>query len=328
MARWIVLAGITAYLVIGYFATKYPTDGLGRRNVHAVEVTLQQRADAAIVKAGAAQWANVVVDGQTAILSGEAPTDSDRQDTIDAVRAAEWSGGKWVGGITVVRNTTTLAKAITPYEWVAQLGERGRVRLSGYVPGQKHKRAIRAEAQRLFPQGIEDQMIVAQGAPTGPWADTAIWALAQLSRLSSGEARFKDKTVLIRGEAQNASVQNDIQQAAETKIAKPYRGQTDIRATGAAFEVVPPSEPIVAPPVVAAPPRPALVAATTPAVTTSPAAAAPPHVAAPPPTTVPPRPATVPPPTPQPPKPQPATPPPATAALTPPDLRRFTVGEI
>src|SRR6185369_2174989 len=125
MARWIVLAGVTAYLVIGYFAIKYPSEGWGRENVHAVAATLQKKAEAALVKAGADGWASVVVDGQTAILSGIAPTDSDRQDTIDSVRAAEWSGGKWIGGITVVRNATTLAQAVTPYEWVAQLGTRG-----------------------------------------------------------------------------------------------------------------------------------------------------------------------------------------------------------
>jgi len=49
--------------------------------------------------------------------SARAPTESDRQDAIDAVRAAEWSGGKWIGGITVVKNAMTLAKALSPYEW-------------------------------------------------------------------------------------------------------------------------------------------------------------------------------------------------------------------
>ena len=281
MMRWIVLAGATAFAALCYFATSQTqsaNDGLGRRNVYAVAATLQQRADAAIVKLGAEQWASVVVDGQTAILSGEAPTESDRQDAIDAVRAAEWSGGKWIGGITVVKNAMTLAKALSPYEWVAQLGDRGRVRLSGYVPGQKHRRTIRAEAQRLFPQGIEDQMVVAQGAPTGPWTDTAIWALAQLSRLSSGEARFKDKVLLIRGAAPNTTVQNDIQQAAETKIGKPYKGQTDIR-TGGAFGVAAPAAMETAVPPLPTP-APALVTATGPAVTTAPAA--PPPAIAPP----------------------------------------------
>src|SRR5882757_4932223 len=137
MGRWIVLAGVVAMATIGYYATWYPSDGLGRRNVFAISATLQQRAEAALAKIGAQQWASVKVDGQVAFLSGEAPTESDRQDTIDAVRASEWSGGKWIGGITVVRNQTTLAKPVSPYEWTAQLGERGLVRLAGYVPGQK-----------------------------------------------------------------------------------------------------------------------------------------------------------------------------------------------
>ncbi len=274
MARWIVLAGVTALLVIGYFATQYPTDGLGRRNVFAIAATLQKKAEGALAKLGAQQWATVVVDGQSATLAGEAPTESDRQDAIDAVRAAEGPGGKWIGGIAVVRNATTLAKAVSPYEWAAQLGERGRVRLSGYVPGQRHRRAIRAEASRLFPQGIEDQMVIAQGAPTGAWTETAIWSLAQLSRLSAGEARFKDKIILIRGAAPNAGVETDIEQAAATKISKPYVGKTDIRPASA-FELAPqsPSEP-TSPPQAAA--TPAAAAAPPPAPPPTPSSTAPP----------------------------------------------------
>jgi outer membrane protein OmpA-like peptidoglycan-associated protein len=310
MGRWIVLAGVAAMATIGYYATWYPSEGLGRRNVYAIAATLQQRADAALAKAGAQHWAAVRVDGQVAILTGEAPTESDRQDAIDAVRASDWSGGKWIGGITVVRNATTLAKPVSPYEWTAQLGERGLVRLSGYVPGQKHRRAIKAEAQRLFPKGVEDQMVIAQGAPTGPWTDTAIWALAQLSRLSSGEARFKDKVVLIRGAAPSATVQADIEDAASTKIGRPYKGQTDIRPAGA-FDTAPASEPVVQTPAVAtATPPPAAVthpvptpptapapAVVAPAVTTTPAVTAP---AATPPVQTPPPPAPAPAPAPAP----------------------------
>ena len=270
MGRWIVLAGVVALATIGYYATVYPSEGLGRRNVYAISATLQQRAEVALANIGA-HWASVHVDGQVATLTGEAPTDSDRQDAMDAVRAAEWSGGKWIGGITAVRNATTLAKPVSPYEWTAQLGDRGFVRLAGYVPGQKHRRAIKAEAQRLFAKGVDDQMVIAQGAPTGPWTDTAIWALAQLSRLTSGEAKFTDKTVLIRGAAPSATVQSDIEDAA-TKVGRPYRGQTDIRPAGA-FDTPPSPEPV------------AQTTAPVPAPTPAPVAPAPAatHPAAPPP---------------------------------------------
>lgn len=299
MGRWIVLAGIVAIATIGYYATVYPSEGLGRRNVYAIAATLQQKAETAIKKSGAQGWAMVRVDGQVAVLTGEAPTESDRQDVIDAVRASEWAGGKWVGGITAVRNEMTLAKAVTPYEWTAVLGERGRVRLGGLVPGQRHRQAIKAEAQRLFPEGVEDEMAIAQGAPTGPWSDTAIWALAQLSRLASGEARFKDKVVLIRGAAPNATIKSDIENAA-SKIGRPYRGSTDLRAVGT-FDAAPlmPTEPVAIATPPAVPPAPAATtsavptqvastAPSTPAGTTAtppPAAtppAAPPHAAVPP----------------------------------------------
>jgi OOP family OmpA-OmpF porin len=312
MGRWILLAGIVAIGMIGYYATVYPSEGLGRRNVYAIAATLQQRADAALSRVGAQNWASVKVDGQVAILTGEAPTESDRQDTIDAVRAAEWSGGKWIGGITVVRNQTTLAKPVMPYEWTAQLGERGLVRLAGYVPGQKHRRAIKAEAQRLFPKGVEDQMVIAQGAPTGPWTDTAIWALAQLSRLSSGEARFKDRIVLIRGAAPSATVQADIEEAATTKVGRPYKGQTDLRPAGA-FDAATATEPVAQAPV-PSPQPPAVTHPTpTPAPTTAPPPATQPAAAL---TTTP---AVQTPPAPPPASPAPPTAPSTTTALAAPE---------
>lgn len=304
MGRWIVLAGIVAISTLGYYATVYPSDGLGRRNVYAIAATLQQQADVALKRIGAQGWANVRVDGQVAVLSGEAPTESDRQDAIDAVRASEWSGGKWIGGITVVRNEMTLAKDVKPYEWTAQLGERGRVRLGGLVPGQRHRRAIKAEADRLFPGGVEDQMVIAQGAPTGPWTDTAIWSLAQLARLASGEARFKDKTVLIRGAAPNSTIQSDIQDKAAL-IGKPYRGTTDIRSIGFDSAPLTPSEPVALPPTPA--PAPTQVAATAPA--TVPAATATPPAVVPPAAT------------------PPATPPPLAPPAATPDATALTPAE-
>jgi outer membrane protein OmpA-like peptidoglycan-associated protein len=316
MGRWILLAGATAWAVIAYFATSETqahNDGLGRRNVYSIVTDLQKQADTALARLGAQNWASVKVDGQIAILTGEAPTESDRQDTIDAIRAAEWSGGKWIGGITVVRNQTTLAKAVTPYEWTAQLGDRQRVRLAGYVPGQKHLRAIKAEAHRLFPNGVEDQMVIAQGAPTGPWTDTAIWALAQLSRLSSGEARFTDRIVLIRGAAPNATVQADIEDAATTKIGRPYRGQTDLRTAGA-FDAAPASIPVAQAPA----PTPQPAAVTHPTPTSVPATAPPP--AKQPAAALTTAPAAQTPSAPPPPRPVPTTTPPlATALATPPD---------
>jgi OOP family OmpA-OmpF porin len=298
MARWIVLAGVTALFVIGYFATsetQSKNDGLGRRNAHTIAASLQKQAEGALKRIGADHWASVIVDGQTAILNGEAPTDSDRQDALDAVKASEWSGGKWIGGITVVRNATTLAEPTKPYEWMAVLGEPGSVRLSGHVPGQKHRRAIKAAAQRLFSKQVVDNMTIAQGAPTGPWTDTAIWALAQLSQLTNGEVHFKDKTVLVLGTAPTAMVQAEIQQAAESKIAKPYKGKTEIRAVSAFDQAAPASEP-AAPPAASpeTPPAAAATLATAPAPASAtaapaggPAAPAPPPQTPPAPTTTP-----------------------------------------
>jgi len=151
--------------------------------VYAVAATLQQRPTRPSSSLVAEQWASVVVDGQPQ-SSAQAPTESDRQERHRRRARGGMVGGKWIGGITVVKNAMTLAKALSPYEWAAQLGDRGRVRLSGYVPGQKHRRTIRAEAQRLFPPGIEDQNGGGAGAPTGhgPTPRSGRWRSCRVCR--------------------------------------------------------------------------------------------------------------------------------------------------
>lgn len=226
MARWIVFAGITALLVTGYFATFYERGGPYWRSVAFVPAELQKKAEVAIARSGAT-WAQIRVDGQIATLSGVAPTEADREDAKRDVRGAAGSGGPWWGGITQVFDKTTPAPPKKPYIWSAIRGADRRISLRGYVPGQRYHQAIRAEARKLFPTGVDDQMMVASGHPTGAWADTAIWALRQLSQLQAGDARFVDSVMTLRGQASDAEVQGAIYASAKV-LPKPYQGVAEI----------------------------------------------------------------------------------------------------
>jgi outer membrane protein OmpA-like peptidoglycan-associated protein len=231
MARWIVLAGITALLVTGYFATFYEHGQAHWRSVRFIEADLLAQARAAVKTAGAS-WAYVKMDGQIATLSGVAPSEADRDDLKLAVRAAAGPGGPWLGGITQVRDAMTVAPAKTPYTWSAKRESGGRLSLSGYVPGQRFRQAISVEARKLFPAGVEDTTTVASGHPTGPWADTAIWSLRQLSQLQAGEANFVDGVITVRGQTSSAEAQAGIYASAKT-LARSYQGIADITVSTA-----------------------------------------------------------------------------------------------
>lgn len=231
MARWIFLAGITALLVTGYFATMFEGGRSQWRSVAAMPVDLQKKAQSALARGGA-NWAEVRVEGQVATVSGVAPTEADRDDIKQLVRAAAGPGGPWWGGITQVHDAMEVAQPKKPYIWSAVLGADRRISLSGYVPGQRYHQAIRAEARKLFPTGVDDQMNVASGNPTGAWDETAVWALRQLAQLQSGDARFVDAVITIRGQARDGEVQAAIYEAAK-KVQRPYQGAAEITLSSA-----------------------------------------------------------------------------------------------
>ena len=250
MARWIVFAGIAALLVTGYFATFYERGGPWWRSVRFVPAELQKAAEAALARNGAGTWANVSIEGQTAALGGTAPTEADREDAKSIVRGSAGRGGTWWGGITQVRDETTLAPPKKPYVWSALRGADRRISLMGFVPGRRFQQQIRAEAQKLFPTGVDDQTTIAAGHPTGDWPGTAIWALRQLSVLQSGDARFADAVITLRGQAPNAKVQAEVFVAAKSPP-RPYQGVAEITLSDSAVLPDAPDETVPLPAVTA-----------------------------------------------------------------------------
>jgi outer membrane protein OmpA-like peptidoglycan-associated protein len=220
------MAGVTALLVIGYFATFYEHGQGHWRSVRFVEPDLQAKAQDVLKRSGAA-WAQVKLDGQLATLTGVAPTEADRDDLIRDVREAAGPGGPWLGGVTQVRADIKIAAAIKPYTWSAVRGADGRVTLRGHVPGQRFRRSIAAEARKLFPTGVDDQVSVTAGHPTGPWGETAIWGLRQLSQLQDGDVQFVDSVITVRGHARDGEVQAAIYASAKA-VARPYQGVADV----------------------------------------------------------------------------------------------------
>ncbi len=143
------------------------------------------------IDAADAAWAGVEIDGQKAVLFGEAPS-RDRLDKLNTtVRRAQWSGGFALGGITVVdaSNMTVFAgpPLADPFIWIAEL-QAGQLVLSGYAPSQSARDAIIHLAAMRFPDAnISGELEIASGAPPEEsWLSAAAISLQALARLNSG----------------------------------------------------------------------------------------------------------------------------------------------
>ncbi|MEM9616788.1 MAG: OmpA family protein [Pseudomonadota bacterium] len=90
--------GLVLVMLMGFAATR--TDVLPG-SLSSAQERLQRKAESALAEAGA-DWALVRVDGQKAVLRGEAPSEDARNEATDAVASAVWSGGLILGGVTAV----------------------------------------------------------------------------------------------------------------------------------------------------------------------------------------------------------------------------------
>lgn len=231
----VVLAGVLTLLVFGWL-TVGPT-------AERVQASLQSAADDALKMAGLG-WARVVVDGQTATLSGTAPSADAQAKARAAVMRAAGVGGVIMGGIVRVDDRSNLPGAGAPYAWRA-VATGGRVELSGAVPSEAVREAVLGEARRLFEQGVTDRMQVTPGAPAGDWLRAVVSAVRQLVRLDRGSIEFTDTTLVVQGETADRARAASVQAAVE-RMPDGYSGRAVITPPIAVGGIVPQREPVAA----------------------------------------------------------------------------------
>ncbi len=209
-----VLAGVGALGAIGYYGALRAAPGAAAPYsafAPRIEGELQTAVDEALSETGF-EWASAEMDGQTAILRGEAPREDERGEARAAVLHAAGEGGFWTGGVMRVSDQTTLAPPVSPYEW-SVLRDGAAVTLQGAVPS----RALRADlisfARELFPGGVGDEMIIARGAPDGEetvWAGVAFSAIEQVARMTTGRAVLRDERLRIEGVTDDSATRDQI----------------------------------------------------------------------------------------------------------------------
>lgn len=229
----IIACGVILVLAVGYFGAL----GGGRTNAgvgYSIQTDLQARAEAALTRAGL-DWARVEMDGQTAILRGQAPRDEERSQARSAVLNARGAGGFWRGGVVRVDDRSTLAPPMSPYVFRARW-DGGRVALSGASPSKSALGDLNTYARQLFPSGVVERVQVARGAPDDlAWENAARIAVTQLSNLRAGGIEIVDNTVLVRGVVDTSAALARIEQDAAS-LSSLFTAQIDVQVMAGASD--------------------------------------------------------------------------------------------
>ena len=255
MGKFTIL--LFAVLTVGAYGwiTVYP-------KAREVQDQLQATVNAALSRPGM-EWSAAEVDGQTAIVSGHAPSVAVRDEALKLVLTAAGAGGPLMGGIIEVVDRTSLAslpprareehspaaaepaapKRIeperaavppvrTPFIWrVSSSG--GAAVLAGSVPNEAVRAALLEPARKLFTV-VDDAMTIAADPPAGDWKAAAQLALAQLTQLERGTAELADFRLSIQGDAADAGTVAAVQ-AALSQLPVGYQGKQQLTYKKAAI---------------------------------------------------------------------------------------------
>lgn len=197
-----LLAGLAAVAALGIFSIEMDLLPGSRADA---EARLRERAEAALAAAGAG-WAEADMQGQKAVLSGEAPDEAAARKAAEALERSTWGGGVLVGGVTSIDASAVAVQSeppvVAPFVWVAErLGEE--IVFSGYAPSAEAREAVYRIAGAHFPGAeISGELDIAQGAPPEhAWLAAAETSLQALSRLEEGAAAATGSRFEVSGRA-------------------------------------------------------------------------------------------------------------------------------
>jgi hypothetical protein len=196
---------------------------VGPFSVGAIESRLQAGAESALSLRGH-DWAHVRMDGQTAIVTGAAPTDTARADALSTVAASTWSGGRVAGGVTRVIDETIDARLEQGFVFRADVALNGRVLLRGDATTAAARSALTQFAESQFTHGADTDLTLVPGGSASPaWQDAATRLLGQLARLDRGALVLQGQYGVLVGEAANPQTVQSVASALRN-LPEPYQG--------------------------------------------------------------------------------------------------------
>ncbi len=228
------LIGLILLGVLGSFGLYFNMIPAG--SIDGAEAKLRISANQALDETDA-DWAALRMDGQRAILSGTAPSLQALEEAKTAIRQSHGAGGVLLGGITSIdASAVTIAgqqtaavttdeaiedgpeqtgspEIITPYIWSASWeGPGATLFLAGYVPDEASREKILTAATMLFPDGIIDDMQIAEGAPFDDWANAVVMQLQALAELDHGQIEASNRVFRLSGQAVSKQSKTEIEQ--------------------------------------------------------------------------------------------------------------------
>lgn len=209
--RRILLGSVLGLAILGALAI-----GVGPFSVGALEARLAANAERALVQRGH-DWAMVRFDGQRAIVTGAAPSDTARADALATVAASTWSGGRVAGGVTVVTDETVAARLQQGFVFRADMAVNGRVLIRGDATDAPAREAIARYASTTFPNGADTDLTLVPGGGGAPdWEAAAQRLLGQLARLERGAVVLQGETGALVGDAANPQIAQSVATALST----------------------------------------------------------------------------------------------------------------
>ncbi|MEL7231330.1 MAG: OmpA family protein [Pseudomonadota bacterium] len=209
--------------LVGFVATQGTSEF--HKNPKQMEAILQTNAEVALDEANL-NWARVAMEGQTATLSGQPPSDESAKLAEQTVLTSAGRGGTLLGGVAAVETNFSEVDplaVVSPYVWRAIKTEDGRFILDGSVPDTTTQRALLSAASDVTDAEIDDRTELAAGVPDGDWVGIAKFGLAQVQRLDSGQARLRDKRLIVSGIAMDDANRIAVT-AAVSNLSDPWQG--------------------------------------------------------------------------------------------------------
>lgn len=227
-----LLVGLAAIVALGALAMTM--EGVPGSAISA-EARLQEKVGAALSSNGA-DWASVSMDGQKAVITGEAPSEEARKVVYDAIAQSTGSGGLVFGGVTIIDDSELSAISLppiaNPFLWIAEHQD-GTLLLSGFTPSEHYKTELLSHARLRFPEtDIADTMEVARGAPFEEhWLRAASLSLDALARLNNGAVESNGAQFTLTGETEEPSVSRNVALLMSALPAQ-FTGEANVRYTG------------------------------------------------------------------------------------------------
>ncbi|MEM1087485.1 MAG: OmpA family protein [Pseudomonadota bacterium] len=213
--------------LVGFVATHGTSEF--HKNPAQIEAILQTKAEVALSDANL-DWANVELDGQTATIWGQPPSEDSATLAEQTILASAGRGGALFGGVVAVETDFSeiiSLPVVSPYVWRATKTEKGRIVLNGSVPTPAIQAELATTASAISGGNMVDQTELAAGQPDGDWAEVATFALSQLELLDSGNARLRDRRLSVSGISMDDADRIAVSTAV-SNIAEPWQGVASV----------------------------------------------------------------------------------------------------